>query len=139
MPARERHDAIVRVLSLLDLADYADRRIRELSGGMLRRLGIAQAVIHDPQFIILDEPTVGLDPRQRIGIRDNVRRLASDKVVLYSTHLVEDVRALADRVLILRDGQLVFDGTVAEIEASSGAPGSERLERGIGAIMDGAA
>lgn len=105
---------------------------------MLRRLGIAQAVIHDPQFLILDEPTVGLDPRQRLGVREKVRRLASEKVVLYSTHLVEDVCALADRVLILRDGQLVFDGTVAEIEASSGIVGSEGLEQGIGAIMEGA-
>jgi ABC-2 type transport system ATP-binding protein len=102
---------------------------------MLRRLGIAQAVVHDPQFIILDELTVGLDPRQRIGIRDNVQRLASDKVVLHSTAPRRGRACAGGPVLILRDGQLALDGTVAEIETSSGIVGGGGLERGIGAII----
>lgn len=107
---------------------------------MVRRLGIVQAAIHDPHFLILDEPTVGLDPRQRLDIRRKVRELSEGSVVLYSTHLVEDVQALADRVLILRTGELVFDGTVGDVEASVGGFDEEslegsRLEKGIGAIM----
>lgn len=142
VPAKQRDAMVAASLARTGLSSYSDRKIRELSGGMVRRLGIAQAAIHEPLFLLLDEPTVGLDPRQRLDIRRKVRELSKDSVVLYSTHLVEDVQALADRALILRAGELVFDGTVADLEASmSEGPldqeslDGSRLERGIGAIM----
>ncbi|HEX6967433.1 MAG TPA: ATP-binding cassette domain-containing protein [Micromonosporaceae bacterium] len=114
--------------------------IKTLSGGMRRRLGIAHALVHDPVLVLLDEPTVGLDPRQRIGLRQTIQQVSQDRIVLVSTHLVEDVRGLADRVIVLNDGAVVFDGDVESLEkrAEPGAPGDTDLERAI-AILMGAA
>ncbi|WFE20945.1 ATP-binding cassette domain-containing protein [Solwaraspora sp. WMMD937] len=137
VPSTRRRLVIENALSHTGLKDQEKRRIGALSGGMLRRLGIAQAIIHDPKFLILDEPTVGLDPGQRLAIRDHVRKLAEDGVVVYSTHIVEDVRALADRVLVLRSGKLIFDGTVSSIKESAHRPepGEDGLEQAIGSLM----
>uniref|UniRef100_A8M176 ABC transporter related n=1 Tax=Salinispora arenicola (strain CNS-205) TaxID=391037 RepID=A8M176_SALAI len=141
--AKSRETLIQSALSRTGLSDQAEERIGNISGGMLRRLGIAQALVHEPSFLILDEPTVGLDPGQRLRIRDQVRKLATDVAVLYSTHLVEDVRSLADQIIILRSGKVAFKGTLAEVEQSAeeGAPIDQpgaptRLERGISMFMD---
>ncbi len=140
VPRSERAARVVDVLERVGLGKQADQQIRALSGGMARRLGIAHALVHQPTVLLLDEPTVGLDPRQRVGVRQVVSGLTSDSVVLVSTHLVEDVRGLADRVLILSDGQLAFDGTVSDLEllADPAAPGDTELERALACVMGGA-
>lgn len=133
----QQRQASDRALAAVGLADKADDKIRALSGGMKRRLGIAQALVHAPELVLLDEPTVGLDPAQRVSLRDTISGLGDDRTLLVSTHLVEDVRGLADRVLVMRDGALIFDGTVAELEDRSDptALGDTPLERAITALM----
>lgn len=97
--ASDRQGAIESALDEVDLLGLAETPIRELSGGMVKRLGIAQALVHDPSVLILDEPTAGLDPVQRIAIREVVAGLGRRRIVCVSTHLVEDVQAVASRVL----------------------------------------
>lgn len=134
-----RSMATEAALAAVNLADRADSRIGTLSGGMVRRVGIAHALVHQPAVVLLDEPTAGLDPRQRVELRSTIGDIAGDRVVLVSTHLVEDVRGLADRVLVLDEGHLVFDGTVAALEQFDDpvAPGDTPLERAISVVLDG--
>lgn len=129
--------AIEEVLAQVGLADKAKEPVRALSGGMQRRLGIAQALLHRPGVVLLDEPTVGLDPLQRASLRTTIGGLGSESAVLVSTHLVEDVRGMADRVLVLRAGQLIFDGSVDELEALDDPTslGDTPLERAITHLM----
>lgn len=96
---------------------------RELSKGYRQRVGLAQALIHDPQVVILDEPTSGLDPHQILEIRQLIRELAHDKTVLLSTHILQEVEAVADRIVIINNGRIVGDGTLAELQART-----QRLE-----------
>ncbi|MEU7277297.1 ATP-binding cassette domain-containing protein [Streptomyces sp. NPDC045431] len=137
IPAKRRHEAVREVLAQTNLTERRTSKIRTLSGGMARRLGIAQALIHDPVMLLLDEPTVGLDPRQRIALRETISSLAAGRVVIVSTHLVEDIRGLADRVIILHGGTVVFDGDVPTLEGESDpeAPGDTDLERAIATLM----
>ena len=90
--------------------------VRELSKGYRQRVGLAQALIHDPQVVILDEPTSGLDPHQILEVRQLVRDLAFDKTVLLSTHILQEVEAIADRIVIINSGRIVGDGTLAELQ-----------------------
>lgn len=110
LPARQAKSSIAEVLAATDLADFSSRRLKTLSGGMIRRLGIAQALVAAPAVVVLDEPTVGLDPEQRAGFHDLLRRVAANRHVVVSTHLLEDVEAVADHVLVLDGGQQRFDG-----------------------------
>ena len=139
VPRPLRADAVGRALESVDLTTRADSRIRTLSGGMARRLGIAQALVHDPDVVLLDEPTVGLDPVQRIAVREILEKVAVDRAVIVSTHLVEDVRGLASRVLVLSEGELVFDGDIPELEgrAHASAPGETPLERAMATLISG--
>jgi ABC-2 type transport system ATP-binding protein len=121
VPTRERAGAVAAALEAVDLADRADTRISQLSGGMHRRVGIAQAIVNRPRVLLLDEPTVGLDPRQRRGLRDLIPALGGDCAVVLSTHLTEDVAAMADRVAVLDEGALLFSGTIAEFTAGRDA------------------
>ena len=107
----------MELLDLVGLADVAKRKVKTFSGGMKQRLGIAQAVINDPQVLVLDEPTAGLDPKERVRFRNLISALAQDKVVILSTHIVSDVAYIADEILIMRAGQIVVTGTVEEILA----------------------
>lgn len=104
---------------------------------MRRRLGIAHAIVHDPAIVLLDEPTVGLDPVQRVSLRKTIDTVSRNRVVLVSTHLVEDIRGLADRVIILNNGGVVYDGDISTLEkrAAPGAPGDTDLERAIASLM----
>lgn len=104
---------------------------------MVRRLGIAQAIVHNPRVLLLDEPTVGLDPVQRLSIRSVLEDLGETHIVFVSTHLVEDVRALAQRVIVMSEGSMVFDGAVETLEGlgSDDMPGETALERSLAALM----
>lgn len=141
VPKRHRKDAVQGVLKQVGLTGRGTSKIRTLSGGMQRRLGIAHALVNDPVLLLLDEPTVGLDPTQRIALRDTISQVSQTRIVIVSTHLVEDVRGLADRVIVLNDGGVIFDGDVPELErqAVPGAPGDTDLERAIAALMGAAA
>lgn len=125
-------------LARVGLSDLASRRMGALSGGMLRRAGIAQAIAHRPALVILDEPSGGLDPGQRIGLRSLIRELSEEASFLISTHLVDDLRALADEVLVLSNGRLVFRGTAEQLEGRAVADraGDSPLERGYSSVLD---
>jgi ABC-2 type transport system ATP-binding protein len=116
---RARHDEVRRVLDTVGLTPMARRRIRRLSGGMKQRLIIAQALLGDPRLLVLDEPTVGLDPEQRLKFRDTISALAEDRCVIVSTHQTEDVAAFCPRVVVLHEGRTVFDGGSRELAATA--------------------
>ncbi|MGV9327550.1 ATP-binding cassette domain-containing protein [Streptosporangium sandarakinum] len=116
---RERHREVRRVLDEVDLSDRAGTKVRKLSGGMRQRLALAQALLGEPDLLILDEPTVGLDPEQRMRFRALVSRLGEDRTVLLSTHQTEDVAALCERVVVMRGGRVVFEGTPAGLATAA--------------------
>jgi ABC-2 type transport system ATP-binding protein len=125
VPTAIRESAGRSALDAVDLADHASTPARRLSGGMLRRLAVAEAVVHRPKLAILDEPTAGLDPVQRAVLHRSVRRLGKTSSVLFSTHLTGDVVAMADRVVVINEGSVAFDGTIdafAELAGEKGAP-----------------
>ncbi|MEV4705698.1 ATP-binding cassette domain-containing protein [Actinoplanes sp. NPDC049316] len=99
----------------VDLLDRAADRVRSLSGGQRQRLGLAAVLAHDPELLILDEPTVGLDPAQRLRLRDVVATIGTRRTVIVSTHLVDDVTYMCDRVGVLAGGRIAFDGTVEQL------------------------
>lgn len=115
MPRTEWEDEITRVLELVHLSEVRRTKGRKLSGGMIRRVGIAQALLNHPVLVILDEPTTGLDPEERMRFKNIIRGLRNDTIVLMSTHIVEDVEAVCDRILILKEGRLAAEGTQEEI------------------------
>ncbi|WP_172385602.1 ATP-binding cassette domain-containing protein [Streptomyces sp. MNP-20] len=140
VPRRETHAAVRESIAAVALSDREDHKMKSLSGGMLRRAGIAAAIVGKPSLVLLDEPTVGLDPAQRLDFRELIRSLARDgSAVLLSTHLVEDVGAACDSVLVLRDGQIIHGGTPRDLalSASAGAPGDSPLERGYMTVLNG--
>ena len=112
---RARHDEVRRVLSVVDLTSESGRRVRSLSGGMRRRVALAAAIIGDPQILILDEPTVGLDPEQRLRFRDLLSRAGAGRTVLLSTHQTEDVSAMCGEVVVLHKGVVRFQGPPTEL------------------------
>ena len=118
---RTRRDEVTRVLGLVGLTDVMHKRIKTLSGGMRRRVIVAQALLDDPAVLVLDEPTVGLDPEQRLRFRELVSVVAEAHPVLLSTHQTEDVAALCHRVVVMDGGQVLFDGTPgAMVDAARG-------------------
>jgi ABC-2 type transport system ATP-binding protein len=112
---RARRDEVRRVIDAVDLGDVASMRIRKLSGGMRRRVTLAQSLIGRPDVLVLDEPTVGLDPEQRLRFRQIVSEHAERRCVVLSTHMTEDVEALCDRVIVMDLGSISFDGTTADL------------------------
>jgi len=138
MPAAEIPGAVQRAIDRVGLADRADHRMKTLSGGMVRRAGIAQAIVNDPQILLLDEPTAGLDPDQRLQFRALLRELGTDTCVLVSTHLVEDVAAACTDVVLINAGRLIFQGVPADLAAAADDETGDRdsaAERGYSAIM----
>ena len=103
------------MLSFVSLEDMAKKKIKTYSGGMKQRLGIAQALLNDPKILILDEPTAGLDPKERVRFRNLLEGLGKDTIVVLSTHIVSDVDKIADAILLMKDGQLIFHGKREEI------------------------
>ncbi len=136
---KERKAEIEKVLKLVNLLERADDKVGNLSGGMQRRLGIAQAILGDPGIIFLDEPTTGLDPEERARFKEVIRELAqTGKIIIISTHIVEDVESVCDRVLIMKEGRLLENVTVEQAcnFAETGKPTLElgylaRLKRGV--------
>jgi ABC-2 type transport system ATP-binding protein len=118
---RARHDEVRRVIELAGLPQVTGKRIRALSGGMRRRVGLAQALLGDPDLVILDEPTAGLDPEQRLRFRESVSRIGEGRTVILSTHQTEDVAAVCQTVVVLHQGRCLFTGTPAGlIEQAAG-------------------
>jgi ABC-type multidrug transport system ATPase subunit len=129
--------AAQRAIERVGLAAKAEARMKTLSGGMLRRAGIAQAIVNDPTVLLLDEPTVGLDPEQRLDFRELLRDVGVDSCVLVSTHLVEDVVAACTDVVMVNEGRLVYQGTPDGLVAQGGEgdPGDSPAERGYSALL----
>lgn len=115
-------DAASDALGLVDLVEYGGSKIRSLSGGQRQRVGLATALAHDPTILILDEPTVGLDPGQRLKLRALLSEIAIDRTVLLSTHLVEDVAHLCSDVGVLAGGRLVYQGAFADLAQRTTGP-----------------
>lgn len=115
LPKKDWDSEITRVLELVHLSEVRKTKGKKLSGGMIRRVGIAQALLNHPTLVILDEPTTGLDPEERIRFKNIVQRLREDTIVIMSTHIVEDVEAVCDKILILKDGRIAAEGTQEEI------------------------
>ena len=115
----QRQQRLDRVVDLVSLSSVLDQTVETLSKGFKRRVGLAQAIIHDPQVLILDEPTDGLDPNQKHEVRKLIRGMAEDKVIVLSTHILEEVDAVCNRAIIIAEGRIVFEGTPAELEARS--------------------
>lgn len=112
---RVREDEVCRVLEAVGLGADMHRKTRTLSGGMRRRVGLAQALLGSPDLLVLDEPTVGLDPAQRLRFREVISQAGRDRVVLLSTHLTEDVSAMCGRVVVIDEGRVLFSGTPREL------------------------
>jgi len=114
---RARHEEVCRVLAAVGLREHRGKKIRTLSGGMRQRVALAAALVGDPDLLVLDEPTVGLDPEQRLRFREVIAELGEGRSVLLSTHQTEEVMALCQRVVVLDRGQARFEGTPADLAA----------------------
>jgi len=127
LPRREVFGFAERALGLVEIEDLARRRVGWLSGGQRQRVGIAAAIAHRPSLLILDEPSAGLDPEVRMGLRLTLRMLSEQCSILLSTHLVDDVPHLCDRVLVLDKGRLLFQGVPEELRHAAGAAPDDQL------------
>ena len=111
----ERKQRVSELLEVVALSDVAHRKLKTFSGGMKRRVGIAQALLNDPKLLIVDEPTAGLDPEERIRFRNLLSDLGSDRTVLLSTHIVEDIAQTCQNLAIMKSGHVVFQGTITDL------------------------
>ena len=137
IPAARVRPAVARAIERVGLEDRPRAKLRTLSGGMLRRVGIAQAIVNEPDLLLLDEPTAGLDPEQRVSFRALLREIGARGTVVVSTHLVEDIGAACTEVGLMDRGRILFRGTPdGLVERGEGfAAGDSPLERGYGAVL----
>lgn len=133
LSAGEQRSRIDKVVAQCHLETVIGKPIGKLSKGFRQRVGMAQVLIHEPDVLILDEPTAGLDPNQIRGVRDMIRRLGESKTILLSTHILQEVEAMCDRVIFVNEGRMVFDGTVEQLMAS-GIPLDEQFHQLTGAV-----
>lgn len=117
LPKEEAKEQVGKLLKLVGLEQEEKRKIKTFSGGMIRRLGIAQALLNDPEILILDEPTSGLDPKERIRFRNIISSLAGNRIVILSTHIVSDVEYIADEILLMKGGQMMLAGKLEPMVA----------------------
>lgn len=115
VPKKERRAGIEYLLKKIHLFDERHKKVRSLSGGMKRRLGIAQALLHEPRVLIVDEPTAGLDPEERIRFRNLLCEVAQERIVILSTHIVGDIEATCENLAVLNEGEILWRGTLEEI------------------------
>jgi ABC-2 type transport system ATP-binding protein len=115
LTANKKTERIEIVVDICDLSSVMYKPISKLSKGFKQRVGMSQALLHDPDVLILDEPTAGLDPNQIRGVRSTMRRLSETKTILLSTHILQEVEAMADRVVMINEGRLVYDGDVSTL------------------------
>lgn len=132
VPSAELRSAALEAIGHVDLSEQRSQKVRKLSGGMRQRVGLAETFVNDPRVVLLDEPTVGLDPAQRSLLRQYVTSSAQDRAIVMSTHLTDDVDAVADRVVVVDNGKITFDGTPSDLRAR--ATGTHR---GASALEDG--
>ena len=119
LKGQDKKQKLKSVIESVELHDVLNRPIDNLSKGYKRRVGLAQAIVHDPKVLILDEPTDGLDPNQKHQVRKLIQNLSKDKIVIISTHILEEVTAVCNRAIIISEGKMLFDGTPDELEARS--------------------
>ena len=131
IPRKARKERVDAMIGLCGLEEVVGRRISKLSRGYRQRVGLANALLHEPDVLILDEPTNGLDPNQIQQVRATLRRIGKKKTILLSTHLLQEVEAMATRVLMVSEGTLVFDGTPDELESMGGQRGMEGAFRSL--------
>jgi ABC-type multidrug transport system ATPase subunit len=149
--ARTRKQRVAQVLAAVGLEKVAERKVKQLSGGMLRRLGVAQALVHEPRVLIMDEPTVGLDPEERLRFRQLMAELSRDRIIILSTHIVADLGSGCSDLALIDRGQLQFRGAPSElialarnrvceltVAAVTEAEASERLEIVARTVRNGA-
>lgn len=128
--------AVREAIDRVGLRSRADSPMKSLSGGLLRRVGVAQALVNDPHLLLLDEPTAGLDPEQRVELRALLRHLGADSCVLVSTHLVEDVATACTSVHLMNEGRMVYAGTPGDLMAQGGTgEGDTPIERGYTSVL----
>ncbi|MDE6663032.1 MAG: ABC transporter ATP-binding protein [Lachnospiraceae bacterium] len=108
-------ERIDELLNIVDLMEVKNKKLKTFSGGMLRRVGIAQALLNDPEILILDEPTSGLDPKERVRFRNIISSLGKNRIIILSTHIVSDVEYIADRIMIMKNGEMIRTKTAAEM------------------------
>lgn len=120
MNSARKKERVEAVIDLCDLGSVVHKAISKLSKGFRQRVGMAQALLHEPDVLILDEPTAGLDPNQIREVRSTMRKLGETKTILLSTHILQEVEAMADRVIMINEGRKVFEGTVAELKEGIG-------------------
>ena len=137
MPPGEVRRAVAQAIARVGLEDKARARLKSLSGGMLRRVGIAQAIVNEPELLLLDEPTVGLDPEQRVRFRALLREVAGQATVFVSTHLVEDVAAACNEVAVMEGGAIVYRDTPSGLVAlgEGTGDGDSAIERGYASVL----
>lgn len=119
LPREKARKKTKELLEITDLASVAGKKIKTFSGGMKQRVGIAQALLNNPKILILDEPTAGLDPKERVRFRNLISDYADDKIVILSTHIVSDIEAIADKVFLMKKGQFILQGSVPELTAKA--------------------
>lgn len=117
MEKSEIPEAVSEVMDLCSLSHFKKRLIKNLSGGYKQRVGIAQAIIHKPEFVIFDEPTNGLDPNQILEVRKLIKNIAEERTVILSTHILQEVQALCDYIWMINDGQMIFSGPIEEFDS----------------------
>ncbi len=141
MPPRQVRPAVASAIERVGLEDRAKAKMKSLSGGMLRRVGIAQAIVNEPALLLLDEPTVGLDPEQRVLFRRLLREIGERSAVFVSTHLVEDVAAACSDVRVLDAGRVIYEGDAGDLKrigagaSEADAAGDSEIERGYSAVL----
>lgn len=115
LPKDDAEKRIEELLTMVELKNVRRKKLKTFSGGMLRRIGIAQTLLNNPEILVLDEPTAGLDPKERVRFRNIISSLGKDRIVLLSTHIVSDIEYIADRILIMKNGEIIQEGTEQEI------------------------